>query len=239
MGEMLRDRKVAITGAFGALGQAVTQAVLEAGAKVAAIDRAAQIPAGLRSAGVLTCSGVNLSDADVADATFNSVAQQLGGIDALVNLAGTFRWETVAAGSIATWDLLYDVNLRTAVSASRSAVPHLLKNAACGRGRVINIGAAAAICAGAGMGAYAAAKSGVSRFTEALAAELADSGITVNALLPSILDTPSNRAAMPDAQFDRWVKLHEAADVVIFLLSAQSSAITGASIPLLGRQLPK
>jgi NAD(P)-dependent dehydrogenase (short-subunit alcohol dehydrogenase family) len=121
------------------------------------------------------------------------------------------------------------------VTATKSALPHLLKRAGERGGRIINIGAAAAANAGAGMGAYAASKSGVSRLTEALAAELKDSRITVNALLPSIIDTPANRNDMPKAEFDRWVTPRQIADVIVFLLSGHSSAITGASIPVMGR----
>ena len=160
----------------------------------------------------------------------NTAAERLGGLDALVNVAGTFRWETVESGSSDTWDLLYNVNLRTAVNASRAALP-ILKSG----GRIVNIGAAGAIKAGAGMGAYAASKAGVAKLTEALAEEVKDRGITVNAVLPSIIDTPANRADMPTAQFDRWVKAEQVADLIIFLLSQRAAAITGALIPITGR----
>ena len=112
------------------------------------------------------------------------------------------------------------------------ALPHLLANPA---GRIVNIGAGAAFKAGAGMGAYAAAKAGVARLTEALAAELLDRGVTVNAILPSIIDTPPNRADMPDADFTRWVRPEQIAATIGFLLSADAQAITGASIPVTGR----
>jgi NAD(P)-dependent dehydrogenase (short-subunit alcohol dehydrogenase family) len=154
----------------------------------------------------------------------------MGGLDALVNIAGTFRYETVADGDLDTWDLLYRINLRTAVAASQAALEHLKAG-----GRIINIGAASALKAGAGIGAYTASKSGVMRLTETLAEELKERDITVNALLPSILDTPPNRADMPTADFARWVTPQQLADVILFLLSDQSSAITGALIPVTGR----
>src|SRR5690606_37346969 len=103
--------------------------------------------------------------------------------------AGGFAWEKVEGGSLDTWDKLYQMNLRTAVAATQAALPHLPDG-----GRIINIGANGAVKAGAGMGAYAASKAGVMRLTEALAEELKPRGITVNALLPSIIDTPANRA---------------------------------------------
>jgi NAD(P)-dependent dehydrogenase (short-subunit alcohol dehydrogenase family) len=104
-----------------------------------------------------------------------------------------------------------------------------------GGGRIVNVGSAAAGKATAGMGAYAASKAGVAKLTEALADELKDQGITVNAVLPSILDTPKNRIDMPKADFTRWVTPAEAAEVVAFLISDQARAITGALIPVGGR----
>lgn len=220
--------RIAITGAFGTLGAAVVKAALAAGCEVAAIDRA-PVPAGLESAHGF--GGVDLSDAAAAKAAIDGAATAMGGLDALVNIAGAFRWETLAGGSLDTWDLLYRINLRTAVAASQAALAHLPE----GRGRIVNIGAASALKAGAGVGAYTASKSGVMRLTESLAEELEPRGITVNALLPSIIDTPPNRADMPEADFSRWVKPEELAGVVMFLLSDAASAITGALIPVTGR----
>ena len=226
----LEGKRVAVTGAFGALGAAVVQAALDAGAKVAALDRA-PAPAGIdRRVHVL--GDIDIADAQAASAALESVARTLGGLDGLVNIAGTFRWETVADGDPETWDLLYRVNLRSAVSASKAALPHLR---AAGGGRIVNIGAGAAAKAGAGMGAYAASKAGVARLTEALAEELKDARITVNAVLPSIIDTPANRADMPKAEFDRWVKPEQLADVILFLLSDRAAAVTGALLPVSGR----
>ncbi len=224
----LDHRRIAVTGAFGALGAATVQAALAAGARVVAIDRTDAPSGGL---GQATClGGVDLADARAAKEALAAAAHALGGLDALVNIAGTFRYETLAEGNLDTWDLLYRVNLRTAVAASQAALEHLQTG-----GRIINIGATSALKAGAGVGAYTASKSGVMRLTEALAEELKERGITVNALLPSIIDTAPNRADMPKADFDRWVKPQQLADVILFLLSDQASAITGALIPVTGR----
>ncbi len=233
----LEGRRVAVTGGFGALGVAVVQALQAAGARVAAIDRAEQPRADSDLGAAHRLGGVDLGHADAATKALDDVAKALGGLDALVNIAGTFRWETVADGTLDTWDLLYSVNLRSAVAASKAAIPHLTNAHSTGspRGRIVNIGANAAAKAGAGMGAYAASKAGVARLTEALAEELKDRGVTVNAVLPSILDTAANRADMPKAEFDRWVKPAQLADVIVFLLSDRASAITGASIPVVGR----
>lgn len=230
--QALQGKIVAVTGGFGQLGLAVVQAALEAGAQVAALDRA-RLPAdGTALAGALALGELDLAEPAAAGQALDQVAARLGGLDALVNVAGTFRWETLEQGSLDTWDLLYRVNLRSAVSASRAALPHLTKR---GGGRIVNIGAGAATKAGAGMGAYTASKAGVARLTEALAEELKDRGITVNAVLPSIIDTPANRAQMPDADFSRWVAPRAIADVIVFLLSDQARAVTGALIPVSGR----
>ncbi|HET7562519.1 MAG TPA: SDR family oxidoreductase [Rhodanobacteraceae bacterium] len=223
----LAGKRVAITGAFGSLGAAVVQAALAAGAQVAAIDRA-DAPADTHGAHAF--GGVDLADSAQAKTAIDAAAKALGGLDALVNIAGTFRFEMLADGSAETWDFLYRVNVRTAVAASQAALAHLPDG-----GRIVNIGAASALKAGAGVGAYTASKAGVLRLTEALAEELKPRGITVNAVLPSILDTPPNRRDMPKADFDKWVKPAQLADVIVFLLSDASSAMTGALIPVTGR----
>ena len=229
----LQAKVVAITGGFGQLGQAVVRAALDAGAQVAALDRARAPREGTLSAGVLTLGELDLAEPVVAASALDQVARRFGGVDALVNIAGAFRWETLEKGGLETWDLLYRVNLRSAVSASKAVLPHLLRR---GGGRIVNIGAgAAAAKAAAGMGAYAASKAGVAKFTEALAEELKDHNVTVNAVLPSTIDTPANRADMPDADFSRWVTPQAIADVIVFLLSGQAGAVTGALIPVSGR----
>jgi NAD(P)-dependent dehydrogenase (short-subunit alcohol dehydrogenase family) len=226
----LEGKRIAITGAFGSLGAAVVKAALAAGAKVAAIDRA-DAPASGVDLGAARCfGGVDLADTDAAKTTIDDAAKALGGVDALVNIAGTFRFETLTDGSPDTWDFLYRINLRTAVAASKAALAHLPDG-----GRIVNIGAASALKAGAGVGAYTASKAGVLRFTESLAEELKARNITVNAVLPSIIDTPPNRRDMPKADFGKWVKPEQLADVIVFLLSEQASAITGALIPVVGR----
>lgn len=226
----LQGKRVAVTGAFGSLGVAVVNTLLAAGAHVAAIDRAAAPPVSLGNARLY--GDVDLGAEGAAKKTFTEAAGALGGLDALINIAGAFRWEKVEGGSLDTWDLLYRVNLRTAVAACEAALPFLVDSTG---GRIVNIGAMGANKAAAGMGAYAASKAGVAKLTEALAEELKDRGITVNALLPSTIDTPPNRADMPKADFARWVKPEQIADAIVFLLSDRASAITGALIPIAGR----
>jgi NAD(P)-dependent dehydrogenase (short-subunit alcohol dehydrogenase family) len=228
----LNGKRVAVTGGFGALGVATVNGLQAAGARVAAIDRAPGPPAGVAIGDAKAFGGVDIGDAAAAKATIAKAAEALGGLDALVNIAGTFRWEKVADGGLDTWDFLYNVNLRTAVAASKAALPFLVEGKSAS---IVNIGAMGALKAGTGMGAYAASKAGIFKLTEALAEELKEKDITVNAILPSIIDTPPNRADMPKANFAHWVKPGEIAAVIAFLLSDDARAITGALIPIAGR----
>jgi NAD(P)-dependent dehydrogenase (short-subunit alcohol dehydrogenase family) len=226
-------KRVVITGAAGALGRAVAHAFATSGAQLALVDRAAEPKEYPEASGsqYFFMGAVDLADPAQAKRTMDSIAARLGGIDVLVNVAGGFRWETIADGKPDTWDFMYTINLKTALCATQAVLPHMNG----GEGRIINVGAAGAAKAGKGMGAYAASKAGVAKLTEALAEELKDKGINVNAVLPSILDTAPNRPDMPDADFTRWVAPAALADVVVFLASNGARAITGASIPVLGR----
>jgi NAD(P)-dependent dehydrogenase (short-subunit alcohol dehydrogenase family) len=227
------SKRVVITGAAGTLGAAVARAFVAAGEKLALIDRAAPSQGLLEAIGgsPLFIDGIDLTDPAQARRAMDTAASALGGIDVLVNIAGGFRWETIADGSLETWDFLYAINLKTAVCACKAALAHLPANG----GRIINVGAAAAAKAGTGMGAYTASKAGVAKLTEALAEELKDKGVNVNAVLPTIIDTHANRADMPKADFTRWVDPRALADVILFLSSDAARAVTGASIPVAGR----
>jgi len=232
----MTGRVVVVTGAYGALGSAVARAFATRGAHVALLDLAVTPPPALQAefgAGHLLLGGVDLGDVESTRRAMLAAALRFGGIDVLVNVAGGFQWQTLGDGSVDTWDQLYRMNLRTAVVASKVAMPALIERR---QGRIINVGAgAAAARAAAGMGAYTASKAGVQKLTESLADELKDRGITVNAVLPGTIDTPRNRADMPDADFSRWVKPEAIAEVVIFLASDAASAVTGAAVPVFGR----
>ena len=219
---------VVVTGASGALGKVVAEVALARGARVAGIDHApSQIAA---TANRIELGGVDLTDPAQAKTAIDTVAARFGRLDALLNIAGGFAFETVAEGDPKTWQRMYALNVLTALNASRSAIPHLIASPA---GRIVNVGAMGALQAGAGMGAYAASKAGVHRLTEALAAEWKGK-ITVNAVLPSTIDTPANRASMPKADFAKWVTPQELADVILFLASDAASAVTGALLPRCG-----
>lgn len=218
---------VAVTGAAGALGRKAVEVLGAAGWAVIGIDLGEVAADNV----ALALGGVDLTDEAAMTAAAARIEREVGRLDGLVNIAGGFSWETVADGSVATWDRLYAMNVRTALIASRALLPLLRANA----GAIVNVGAAASVKAAAGMGAYAASKSGVARLTEALAEELKEEGVRVNAVLPSIIDTSANRADMPDADFSRWVSPEKLAGVVAFLLSPAATPITGALIPVTGR----
>ncbi|MGA0608955.1 SDR family NAD(P)-dependent oxidoreductase [Caldimonas sp. KR1-144] len=228
------QRVVVVTGAFGALGRQVVRSLSDDGWRVALVDAAPAAPADLAVAAppAAVHAGIDLGDAQAARVCAQAIAAAFGRIDALVNIAGGFRWQTIEAGDPGAWDQMFAMNVKTALHMSRAALPWLLASPA---GAIVNVGAAAAARAGAGMGAYAAAKSGVLRLTEALAEEGKDRGLRVNAVLPGIIDTPANRREMPQADTSRWVTPDAVADVVGFLLSPASRAITGAGIPVTGR----
>jgi len=220
-------QSVIVTGGFGALGQAVSKAFADRGDKVARIDFAASPASELP--GALDIGGVDLTDQDATQDALDKVTAANGGIDVLVNIAGGFTWETLDDGSIDSWSRMQAMNLMTNVTITKLALPVLKKSA---QGRIVNIGAGAAVKADMGMGAYAASKSGVHRLTEALAAELGGTSVTVNAVLPSIIDTPTNRKDMPDADPSEWVTPESIADVILFIASPASGAVTGGLIPV-------
>lgn len=229
----MAGRVFAITGASGALGSAVAKAVVGQGCRAALIDHVHHTPHGLTDGDdVLILGGVDLTDAESAKAAIDAAAARFGGLDAVLNIAGGFAWEKVEGGDAETWRKLFRLNVGTAANVCRAAIPHLKRSKA---GRIVNVGANGAVKAALGMGAYAASKAGVHRLTEALAEELKGSGVTVNAVLPSIIDTPANRADLPKADFATWVTPQELTAVMLFLAGEQASAVTGALIPVTGR----
>ena len=224
----MSERVIAVTGGHGALGRAVLEAALADGLKVAVIDHASGQTA---PDGVLELGGFDLTDAASAKTAIDAVAAHFGRLDALLNIAGGFVWQTLDDAEPA-WERMFALNLKTALNASRAALPHLKRS---DEGRIVNVGANGALKSASGMGAYAASKSGVHRLTESLAEELKSTSVTVNAVLPSILDTPQNRKDMPDADPTAWVQPADLARVMLFLASPDSRAITGALIPVVGR----
>lgn len=220
-------RSVIVTGGFGVLGRAVAQAFRDNGDTVARIDFAQSAPD--PNPGGLDIGGVDLTDAAQAAAAAEQVRSALGGIDVLVNVAGGFVWETLADGGPETWARMHAMNATTCVTMTKAALPTLSTTPGAA---IVNIGAGSALLAGAGMGAYAASKQAVHKLTESLAAELSGTDCTVNAVLPSIIDTPTNRADMPAADFSQWVQPASLAKVIVFLASPAARNLSGALIPV-------
>lgn len=226
----LSGKVVVVTGASGQLGRALADEVLAQGGQVALLD--------ISGAADSTRSGarqwtLDLASLPAAREVLEEVAMHFGRVDALANVAGGFRWQTLAGSEdLSEFGALHSINLVTCVNACKAVLPHLER---AGGGRIVNVGAMGALKGASGMGAYAASKAGVMRFTEALADELKTKGITVNAVLPSIIDTPQNRADMPKANPDQWVKPREIARVMTFLMSDAAAAVTGALVPVTGR----
>jgi len=231
---MTEPRIVLVTGAFGALGTSVARKFHAQGARLVLFGHQAVPTWATReypSPHVLT-GGLDLSDPAATTAAVQGALGSAGALDVLVNVAGGFRWQTLEKGDVATWELMFAMNLKTAVVVSRTVLPYLKAR---GAGSIINVGAGAAARGRAGMGPYAASKAGVERFSESLADELKDHNITVNTILPGTLDTPANRADMPDADTTRWVQPDAVADVIAFLASDAARAVTGAAIRVFGR----
>jgi NAD(P)-dependent dehydrogenase (short-subunit alcohol dehydrogenase family) len=225
----MQGRKIVVTGGFGVLGRAVAQKAVADGARVALVDFA-PAPDGYEIEAE-RIGKVDLARPTEAQEAMARAARALGGIDVLLNIAGGFVWQTVEEGDPESWDKMFRLNLKTCLTATRAALPHLRSAA---DAAIVNVGANAALKASAGMGAYAASKAGVHMLTESLAEELKGQ-VRVNAVLPSILDTAQNRADMPDADPTRWVAPAELAEVILFLAAPQASAVTGALIPVMGR----
>lgn len=233
---MTQPRTVMITGAAGNLGRAVAaRFAREPGTRLVLVDRSADA---LRSAFGADDTGrallqADLLAADSIEAATRTAVERFGGLDALAHLAGGFRMgEAVHETSTATLEAMLDLNVRTFLHTAHAVVPQLLAR---GGGRIAVVAAGAALRGAAQMGAYTAAKSAVLRLVESMSAELKDRDIAVNAVLPSIIDTPENRRAMPEADASRWVTPEALADVIAFLLSDAARAVHGVGLPVSGR----
>ncbi|MEM7001552.1 MAG: SDR family oxidoreductase [Pseudomonadota bacterium] len=212
-----------VTGGAGVLGAAVAQTAKQHGAEVILLD---VVPDFESTLGATVT--VDLTDAAAVQACF----ADLGEIDAVANIAGGFDMgPTVFATEDMMWDAMFNINVTTLRRVLHAAVPKLLAR---GRGSVVNVGALGALQGQGNMGAYTAAKSTVMRLTEALSTEVRHQGINVNAVLPSLIDTPRNRADMPDADHSQWVSPDDLAQVVCFLASDHARAVHGALVPVSG-----
>ena len=222
-----QGKRVAVTGAAGNLGQAVAAAFFAEGANVELID-IVEAKLDASGPGRYSVHAIDLTDAAATEAFYRS----LGAVDVLCNIAGGFDMGTpVHEVSADAWEKMFDINARTMLNSVRGAVPLMIDN---GGGAIVNVGAKAALSSPGTMAPYTASKSIVIRATEAMSAELKDKGFNVNCVLPTALDTPQNREAMPNADPSRWVEPAALAEVILFLASPAARAVHGAAIPVTG-----
>ncbi len=222
-------RAVMITGASGNLGRAVAAEFGRRGASLVLVERARR---DLQESEKTLIVEADLLDAAAVERAVDQALQRFGRLHALCNLAGGFRMgPPVHETPERDWTFLLDLNARTVLNTARAVVPRMLE---AGGGAIVNVGAYAAQRGAARMGAYTASKSATIRLTEAMSAELRERNINVNCVLPTILDTPENRSAMPEADPRRWVAPQDLARVIAFLASDAARAIHGAALPVTG-----
>jgi NAD(P)-dependent dehydrogenase (short-subunit alcohol dehydrogenase family) len=231
---MARNDVVMITGATGNLGRATASAFARQGARLCLLARKLDDVEGYRKEGasdVLACPA-DLMEAKAIDAAVAKAVERFGQIDVLCNIAGGFAMgEAVHEIDAKGWARMMELNAGSVLRMAHAVVPHMLARKS---GRIVNVGAYGALGGKAQMGAYIASKSAVIRLTESMAAELRGAGINVNCVLPSIIDTPENRAAMPKANPAKWVAPEDLAAVILFLASPAARAVHGAALPVVG-----
>ena len=231
------NRVALVTGAAGALGGALARRLLDGGARVALVDRDPErigggFPEIAARPEAAAAFGVDLADGDAVARTVAEIAQRFGRIDALFNIAGAFRGgKRVDEMSDADWSVMLDANFRSALHVCRAVVPVMRGQ---GGGAIVNVGSKASLAGDAGVAGYSVAKTAVMRLTESLAAEGKRDGIRVNCVLPGTIDTPANRAAMPDADPSSWVPIDALLDALHLLASPAARAVNGAALPVFG-----
>ena len=228
---------VMVSGASGNLGQAVARAFFAAGASLVLLDRNADqlsdlFPDLTGSSKHLLLGSVDATDAESVASAVRAAMDHFGRIDVLANAVGGYRAGTpVHETPLETLDFMLNLNTRTAFVLSRATVPHMLAQ---GSGKIIHVAARSALKGGADAAAYSISKSGIVRLVESMAAELGQSGVNVNCVLPGTIDTPQNRQAMPTADHSRWTPPEAIADVMLFLASPAARAVVGAAVPVYG-----
>ena len=234
----LDGKVIIITGSVGNLGMATALALQQVGAKTVLVDRSNER---LRESYVnltnspdhLLASGVDLANPDSLGQVVKTALGRFGSIDALVNTVGGWRGGKPAHETeLADWDFLFGINLRTTLLCCRAVIPQMLRQ---GHGKIVNVASRDALAGSAGYSAYSASKSAVLRLTESMAAELKNSNINVNCIMPGTIDTPQNRKAIPNGDFTKWVAPEAIADVILFLISDAARAINGAALPVFGK----
>ena len=224
----LTGKNVVITGANGGLGRTVAETARSLGASLVLLDVAFAAEQLQQSEPGVKRMVVDLGDASATRECFSKIDR----VDAVFNLAGGFAMgPTVYESTDEEWDFLFKMNVSTMHNVIRAAVPKMITQ---GRGAIVNVGALGALKGAGNMGTYCATKSVVMRLTESLSAEVKHQGINVNAVLPNVIDTPRNRADMPDADPSQWVAPQDLANVICFLASDAARAVHGALVPVAG-----
>jgi NAD(P)-dependent dehydrogenase (short-subunit alcohol dehydrogenase family) len=234
----LGGKVVIVTGSVGNLGMATALALQQVGAKTVLVDRSNErlresYAHLVNSPDHLLAGGVDLVDPDSLAEVVKFALERFGVVDALVNTVGGWRGGKPAhATELADWDFLFGINLRTTLLCCRAVIPQMLQQ---GRGKIVNVASRDGLVGNAGYSAYSSSKSAVLRLTESMAAELKNSNINVNCIMPGTIDTPQNRKAIPNGDFSRWVAPEAIADVILFLISDAARAINGAAVPVYGK----
>ena len=225
----MKGKVVLVTGANGGLGTHVTQAFLDAGGTVIGTSR------NIRQSdfpGEFTALPAEISSLSGAKSIVEKVISRFSRLDVLAHTVGGFAGgQSVAETDDATFQSMFDLNLNSFFHMLRASIPVLRKS---GHGRIIAIGSRAALEPGAGVGAYSASKAAMISLVKTAAIENRDAGLTVNAILPGTIDTPANRAAMPNADFSTWVKPANVASLMVWLASDAGEDVNGAAIPVYG-----
>ena len=227
------NQVVVVTGAAGAVGQTTAAAFVAADARVAAVDHAADRLAELWNGNdqVLQVS-TDLTNADSVATMAATIANKLGPVDILINVAGGFTMGPMLhETSVESWDFMFDLNARSVFLTCRALVPGMRERQT---GKIVNVAARAALQGKGKMAPYIASKAAVMRLTESLAAENREVGINVNCILPGTVDTPANRADMPDADYSKWVPTRDLTAVMLFLASPAARGVHGAAVPVYG-----
>lgn len=231
----LKDKVAIITGGTGALGRAVVSAFLDEGAKVVSTyivdEELKEISSMIKNPGLALIKSDVTKEKQVAKVVKKTL-ERFRRIDVLINIVGAFAYAMIHDTDERTWDRMMTINLKSTFLCSKAVLPQMIEQ---NYGKMINISSRPALKGSAGVGAYAASKAGVLNLTQTIADEVRDYDINVNAILPSTIDTPANRRAMPKADFLKWVKPEEIARVMVFLASDDSRPINGAGIPVYGK----
>jgi NAD(P)-dependent dehydrogenase (short-subunit alcohol dehydrogenase family) len=233
---LFKDRCVIVTGAAGNLGAAVALELANQGANLVCVDRTEPLLATLierlpKDIKALPLPGLDLTKPEDAEKMVAEAISTFGRVDALANTIGGFRMGRVAENALADWDFLLNLNARSVLVASAAVLPPMIARKF---GRILHVSAGVGHKGAAGLAVYSASKASVMRIVESLAEEHRAVGITADCILPATIDTPQNRAAMPEADFSTWVAPAAIARVVAFLVSPEAGAVTGAAIPVVG-----